>query len=225
MSLRKSTMRTDPRFQKWCKWIDTILDDIQIVYFHRSMYDGLRTLVAKYDQQDKDTLFFAFLQNIFVDSLAMGIRRQSKSDGDSVSLLRLLSELQSAPDLVTREDYYSLWQRQDIMSHAFMARDFALFASQDASHIDPGLVQNDLLDLKNACDAAVHLADRRIAHRDKRGLDYDITLQQLLNALELVVKLAKKYYLLFTAKDMEMCPVPAILPWPRPWIDLYLKGT
>lgn len=218
-------MRTDPRFQKWCKWIDTILDDIQQVYFHRSMYDGLRTLVAKYDQQDKDTLFFAFLQNIFVDSLAMGIRRHIKTDGDSVSLAGLLSELQSAPYLVTREDYYSLWQRQDIMNRAFMARDFALFASQDAPHIDLGLVQNDLRDLKKTCEAAVHLADRRIAHHDKRGLDYDIPLQKLLNALELVVKLAKKYYLLFTAKDMEMCPVPTILPWPRPWIGLYLKGT
>jgi len=223
--MRNDSQFKKKQFKKWCNWINTILDDIQTVYFHRSMYRGLSTLVAKYDQRDKNTLFFAFLQNIFVDSLSMGIRRQIKINKDSISLVRLLSELKEMPSFVTRKDYYDLWQKHDKGIDVFKARTFALFAAQDAHHIDGKIVEKDLLDLHDVCDRAVELADRRVAHRDKRGLEEDMTLQELLEELDFVGELVKKYYLLFTAKDIDLCPVPAELPWPRPWIDLFMKNT
>ncbi|MGO8763236.1 MAG: hypothetical protein ACLP2P_08905 [Desulfobaccales bacterium] len=220
-------MRTDERFQKWSRWIETIMQDIQMVYFHRSMYDGLSELVEKYDQQDKETLFFAFLQNIFVDSLVMGIRRQIKAkDKNSISLAGLLGDIIKSPQLVTRKDYYDLWERHDPISHVFMVQSFSQFVAQDASHIDASLVQNDLDALKNACKSAESIADRRVAHRDKRGLSTDITLQEMVKALDRVGEIARKYYLLFTAADIELYPRVNDLPWPRPWIDLfYEKGT
>jgi hypothetical protein len=199
------------------------MDDIQTVYFHRSMYDGLQKIVDNYEQRDKECLFFAFLQNVFIDSLVMGVRRQIKRDQDSISLVRLLCELIETPEIVTRESYYALWRRIDPDKSSYMARDFSIFAESDAKHIDSSRIKKDLFELQNACNSAVHLADRRVAHKDIRGLDKDVTFEELLASLEVAGKIAKKYYLLFTAQDMELYPIPHILPWPRPWIDLYYK--
>ncbi len=107
-----------------------------------------------------------------------------------------------------------------------MVQTFSQFAAKDVSHIDAILVQNDLEALKNACKSAESLADRRVAHRDKRGLANDITLEELVKALDGVGEIARKYYLLFTTADIELYPRINELPWPRPWIDLfYEKGA
>jgi len=94
--------------------------------FHRSMYDGLQKIVDNYEQRDKECLFFAFLQNVFIDSLVMGVRRQIKRDQDSISLVRLLCELIETPEIVTRESYYALWRRIDPDKSSYMARDFSI---------------------------------------------------------------------------------------------------
>jgi hypothetical protein len=218
-------MRTDQeQYQKWRGWIAIVLDDIQTVYFHRSMYDGLRELIGKYEERDKECLFFAFLQNVFVDSLAMGIRRQIKCDRNSVSLARLLRELMISPQLVTRDGYYALCRTLDPSVPFYaVARDFSLFGETDATYIDARWVEKDLSKLRSICDPAIHLADRYIAHKDKRGLEKDVTLEELIAALDVLGNVAKKYYLLFTATDMELYLQPQVLPWPRPWVDLYYK--
>lgn len=216
-------MRTDPKqYQKWRGWIAVVLGDIQTVYFHRSMYDGLRELVRHYEERDKECLFFAFVQNVFVDSLAMGIRRQIKCDRDSTSLVRLLRELMTSPQLVTRDGYHALCRSLNpSVSFYEVARDFSLFSEPDAAYIDVHRVEKDLSELQGICEPAVHLADRYIAHKDKRGLEKDVTIEELIAALDVVGKVAKKYYLLFTATDMELYLQPQVLPWPRPWVDLY----
>jgi hypothetical protein len=216
-------MNNDERYHKWQRWIISIMDDIQTVYFHRSMYDGLQVIVDKYEQRDKECLFFAFLQNIFIESLVMGVRRQIKKNDDSISLARLLGELINNPEIVTRERFCALWQQTDSNKDYYMARDFSVYAKYDAKHIDSSRIEEDYSELVRACDSAVHLADRRVAHKDKRGLEKDVTFEELLSALEIAGKIVKKYYFLFTAKDMELYLIPQVLPWPRPWIDLYYQ--
>jgi hypothetical protein len=181
------------KVQKWGRWIKIIMDDIQMVYFHRNMYDGLIKLVEKYDQQDKETLFFAFLYNIFVDSLVMGIRRQLKGkDKNSISIARLLEDIKN-------------------------------YAANDAPDINKCDVKKDLAALKDACNSAETLADRRVAHIDKRSLEYDPTLQELIKDLEHVGQVASKYYGLIMKARIELYPRQNVLPWPRPWIDIYYK--
>jgi hypothetical protein len=189
------------------------------------MYDGLRDLVARYDQHDRECLFFAFVQNTYVDSLVMGIRRQIKCDDNCISLARLLRELHDSPQLVTRDDYCALWPAPGPLSRASIGPDFSLFADAGAAHIDAARVDQDLRELNHACGTAVELADRRVAHRDRRGLTKDPTMDELVAALEVAGRIAKKYYLLFTATDVELHPVPTTLPWPRPWLDLAYAMT
>lgn len=46
-------MRTDPRFQKWCRWVDIISLDVQDLYVDRDIFTSVMEIVQKNDQIDK----------------------------------------------------------------------------------------------------------------------------------------------------------------------------
>jgi hypothetical protein len=219
-------MNNDQIYNKWQSWINIIMEDIQTVYFHRSMYDGLKEIVDKYEEADKECLFFSFLQNVYIDSLVMGLRRQIKNGtnkDNSISLVRLLEDIKKHPEVVTRESYYALWDQKHLININFAARAFSEYAEPDENQIDISRVEKDISMITEICKTAEYYADKRVAHRDKGVLKHDVTLEEILSALDSVGATVKKYFQLFTAKDMELYPIPQELPWPRPWIDLYFQ--
>jgi len=203
-------MRTDPRFQKWCDWLKTITDDVQTLYLSRGIFTGVIDIVKKNDRIDKRSMFFGFFINVYVDSVVMGIRRQLKAKQDgSISLAKLLTEIAENPELITRSDYYELFDKPVFLPEVInMMEGFNQFAEPTSDYIDSELVKRDLQSLKEICAAAEEYADRRIAHWDRKAPSLDLTLEDIFKALDSLGGMVQRYYVLFFAASLKIEPVP-----------------
>lgn len=136
----------------------------------------------------------------------MAIRRQIKTNNDSISLSMLLKELIDNPTLVTRTEFVDLYGKGH--GRQFGERDFAAYAEDGQSHISASRVCQDLFNLLNLARNIEEHADRRIAHWDKREPLSELTPKIIFDALDELGNLTRKYYLLLFAADLELSPVP-----------------
>jgi hypothetical protein len=105
-------MRTDPRFEKWCRWLNVITDDVYNLNVDRDIFKNVIDIVKGNERIDKNSAFFGFFIKTYVYSVVMGIRRQLKTDNDSISLFGLLTEIAEHPELITRSHFYSLYDNK-----------------------------------------------------------------------------------------------------------------
>ncbi len=200
-------MRRDQRFQKWCKWLNTIEEDVSRLYFARDVFTKILDIADNNERIDKKSLFFPFFNKIYADSVVMGIRRQLKKDKDSISLVKLLYELSEHPELVTRSDFYELYQTaRSPLHHA--EKIFNRFCEPNAVHINKTSVEDDIKELKELCKIAEEHADRRIAHWDKRPPAAELNLEDMYISVDMLGKLVQRYYLLFFATEVKLHPIP-----------------
>lgn len=219
-------MRTDPRFNKWCFWLQTIERDVSMLLLYRRIFSETKNIVEKNQRIDLNHPFFSFFLITYMDSSVMGIRRQLKNQQDSISLKRLLIEIADNPQLVTRSDHYELYngysERVDSsIIDKLRQQTFDKFALPDSSIIDVDRVRSDLEELKKTCNEAETFADRRVAHWDKREHPVDLNLDTIFRALDALERLIKRYHLLFFAQGIFLTPG---LPSPisdvfrEPWV-------
>jgi hypothetical protein len=217
-------MRTDPRLQKWCNWLKIICDNVQILFLNRDIFSSTIDIIRKNELIDKSSMYFGFYVNMYIDSMVMGIRRQLKTDDESISLAKLLKEIANSPETITRSDFQEHYK--DFHSHLrelYIQQDFDQFANPEASYINAECVNNDLQVLKETCTGVEQYADRRIAHWDKRKPVLDFSEDVVNKALDTVGELMKRYYLLLFAANLELHPVPQYpifhifeVPWIKP---------
>ena len=226
-------MTNSETLAKWRDWIERIRADVDTLYFDRCMFQNVVDIVNANKQLDTQSLFFGFFERIYGDSIVMGIRRQLKDDSDSISLARLLREVKEQPNLVTRSDFYRTYSDRSTrvtesinrvaMDH-IMSETFDRFALSDSPHIDPARIERDIDKLKDACKEAELLADRYIAHWDRRRVPgFTVPFPNIYNAIDALGDMVKKYGLLFLGHELELCPSydPSIFdifnePWSIP---------
>jgi len=202
-------MRTDPCFQKWGGWLKIIKDDVQTLYLSRSIFTGVIDIVKKNQKIDKRSMFFGFFTSIYIDSMVMGIRRQLKIQCDSISLAKLLTEIAEKPTLITRADYYELFDNFTSPAKAAIMEDgFNRFAEPTSLKIDDDRVRKDLLSLKPICKAAEEYADHCVAHWDKKAPSLDLTIEDTFKSLDNLGDLVQRYYGLFFASNLKLEPIP-----------------
>jgi AbiU2 len=214
-------MQTDPRLQKWCSWLQVITGDVQTLYLFRDIFNGTIDIVKSNDQIDKSSIFFGFFFNTYIDSVVMGIRRQTKANNDdSISLAKLLKEMTKNPESITRSYFYSLHHSSNPVRMINMQIGFNQFAKPDSSYIDSELVEQDLHRLKDTCKSVEAYADQRVAHWDKKTMPFDLTLEDIFKALDILGDLVKRYNLLFFATNLKIEPVtgPVFHIFKIPWL-------
>ena len=155
----------DQRFQKWEKWLETIRYEVMDLVRSKHIFWKLGDIVKNNPKIQKPNLFYKFAGDTYFAYGIMGIRRQIKPHRDSISFAGLLREMVETPCVLSRERFVALYER----NAQFEANhDFSEFAREDAEHIDPDIVQQDLDRLKKLGREVEIFADKRIAHYDKQ---------------------------------------------------------
>ena len=180
-------------------------------------------IVKKNEHLDKRSMFFGFFISTYGDSLVMGIRRQVKeTNDDSISLAKLLSEISENPELITRSDFYELYQDADPFLKALhMQKSFDEFADPNSSFINGERVRSDLRKLKEICLKAENYADKKVAHWDKTEPSLDFTLEDIFKALDYLGELIQRYSVLLFAINLDLHPhpqYPVFHIFQEPWI-------
>src|SRR5947208_5067796 len=92
-----ATQRMHDRLSKWVRWLDDISDDILPMWFDEIRWRQLHEMAQDHGHIDGAEDFLGWFDGLYVQSMAVGIRRQAEVKPDSISLARLVTEVRDDP--------------------------------------------------------------------------------------------------------------------------------
>jgi hypothetical protein len=196
------------RRDRLIQWLEVIFSDVQDLLLDDHVFWELQDIVRNNPQfAQASGLFTQWMASTFVQAAAVGVRRQAKSDDDSVSLKRFLLEIRKFPSLVSREHYISLFEGEDACLIEAGHREFDSVAGEGGPYVSGVLVEEQLRELDGVVKDIEHYVDRRIAHYDKRGLARPTpTFADLSSALKTIEKLVILYWQLLKGDAITILP-------------------
>jgi hypothetical protein len=209
------------KLQKWERWIEAIYDDMVSSANSRKIYEETRQIVvANPTLADGSTVFFNCLVRWYVDSAVMGLRRQLKINGESISLAGLLKDISKNPHLLSRTHFLSLDQRQEMQK--YLNRTFDKYAGEGAEHLDSESIKQELQELRERAKRCEAYADKLVAHLDEQPPKDIPTFQELYDTVDFAETRLKKYYCLLKGSSLTSVTPVVQENWKKvfriPWL-------
>ncbi len=217
-------MTDEGRFQRWQQWIEEICDQVAYLFVFRHIYKVVRQIVASNPHLRKEpNIFWWWLDYAYATTMLMGLRRLGDRSKEVISLYRLLDDIRNHPKVLSRERYRrlreSLWKQPNVVSNALVRQTAKMTVSQKANevfdelcghgkpHIDPKVVEEDLKRLDEAMKKVRELADKRLAHYDRKPPQRQPTHKDIDECLDLISEILRKYHRLMKGGDISLMPV------------------
>ena len=196
----------DQKFEKWKRWLaDEIRWEIEELVTNKHIFWKIQKMIDGNPNIQEPCSFNWFIGQTYSDYGVIAVRRQIKSDRQSISFVRLLKEMIMDPGVLSRERFVNMYRRgikkdsaEDIANKVFDR----YFSGGCPDYIDPTAVQQDLDELKKRSCKLEEFADKRVAHHDKRASKTIPTFNELDACVDWLEKLTMKYTLLFEGKDL-----------------------
>jgi len=209
------------KLEKWESWLEIIYQEIVHLAASRQIYTETVKIILSNESLPKKNNFLDFLEEWYVHSIVMGLRRQLKTSGDSISLTGLLRDIVGASCLLSRERFVSLVNK-DGRGKDQPNSVFDKYAGEDAEFIDSQQVCEDLGRFKDIAAKCEEYADRFVAHGDKRGISSVPTYKEPDEAFAFMNELLKKYFLLIRGDTLKTVTPVFQRNWKvifkQPWI-------
>jgi hypothetical protein len=218
-------MTDEERLGRALEWLDIIAAEvIELLINNYVFWEVQKVIRANQKLQQTESIFFEWMGSVFAHSAAVGVRRQAGLRDQSISLCRLLVELQKYPHLVTREYHRNLYRNKSANVQRAASRAYDTYVGQGRTELDPARIQEDIDLLSAASEKIRHYTDRIVAHYDQRGLGKPVpTFHDLSNCLLEMDELVLKYSELMKG-EAKMTLLPTFLyDWKSifriPWIE------
>ncbi len=211
----------DQKLEKWERWLVAIYDEIVHLADSRQVYTETSKVILSNDALPKDNDFFVFLQEWYVHSIVMDLRRQLKTDSDSISLAGFLKDIAGASHLLSRDRFVNMVNK-DGREEQLCNEAFDKYAGEGEDYISSQRVEEDLRKFQDLSDKCEAYADRLIAHHDKRGLSVVPSYQELNDALDFMNELLQKYFCLIRGNTLQSVTPVILNNWKTifnvPWL-------
>lgn len=195
----------DALFTKWEAWIERIYDEIVTLFSYRSYYRGLAEMTQAHGAIPPSS-FFDALGSWYGVTQAMGVRRQTDLSADAVSLAKLLDNMATNPQVMTRERYLTLWGDEGHWQRRGNEQ-YDTYAGAGSAEITSERYQADRDRFLDTARPIKDYVDRLVAHNDQRELDQVPTYVELNAAIDLLEELLNKYMVL-----LKVTSVPSADP-------------
>lgn len=186
-------MNESQRRERLIKWLDVIYKDLEDLLIDNYIFWEVQSIIQtnpKFSQVPG--LFTQWMVFSFQEASAVTVRRQLKTDRNSVSLRRFLEEVLKYPHLVSKEYYMKHFVGVESSRRQDAERYFYLTVGNKNEYIPKEMVERQLKELKDSSEGIEHYVDRRVAHYDQRGLASPAPtfgdLNRCLNSLESIIK-------------------------------------
>jgi len=201
-------------YRRWRRWFETIRNQIHEMALDRYVYREVMAMVDANQNLKVPSIFYDWMQRVYVHDMTIVIRRLVDWDKRTVSLIRLMREIEDHPEVITRRRFvagYRGWLKR--LGH----KDFERFAQRAANQIDPRVIRRHRRELVAAQRRLREFVNRHVAHRSRRPLRRLPTYAELDACLDLLERLAKDYTLLLEQSGLSRV-VPIIqYDWKRPF--------
>jgi AbiU2 len=172
---------------------------------HRRLYREVGAMVEANSAVNVKSAFYDWLRLIYVNDIAMAIRREVDRNPKSISLLQLIDDIARYPDVISRRRWVHGYQKfmKDI-GH----RDFERFAKPGAPRIDGRVIRKDRTALIEAARRVEKFVNTYIAHRNRYPMKRLPTFTELDKSIDFLGRLLQRYTLVVTQGGLtEIVPV------------------
>jgi hypothetical protein len=189
------------KLKKWINWLKIIESEIYDLVVTKDIFWQVQEIIKNNKAIQKPSIFYDYLGDTYISYTLIGLRRQIKKDNQSISFVRLLDEIAKNSEILSRDFFRSLYSSPIITKLPDLPDiDFDKYCGSSADHISREMVENDIKKIKDGAIKCEEIADKRIAHRDKRGLKNLLRFGDVDECIDLIDKLYCKYHLIFTAE-------------------------
>jgi hypothetical protein len=233
----------DEAFQKWTGWIDAIHKDVTDLVIGRHIFWEVQDIIKANPRIQKPSSFYGWLGTTYTAWGPMAVRRQLDMDNRSISLRRLLTEMISMTQGLTRERYVSIYSaklrgpnsppcsRRDCASeggaYALNAaeaecianKSFDTYAGPGNAHIPDTKIKKDLDELTAESERVERFATKKVAHLDEKPPTALPTFDELDACVVLLEKLVLKYEMILkTSAPQSLLPT-----WQYDWKAIFYE--
>jgi hypothetical protein len=204
-------------FDRWRTWLEAIKQDVRRMYVGRTIWRRLVGIVDENEELRARPTFPQWITTNYAAAQSLAIRRQIDKRTDSVSLRRLLIELQARPEVITRDRFarVNCGGSERIAAHLWPP-----LADPSGAHLDAALVRADLDELVTTAATVERFASKRLAHWDVDEWTTPVTYGELHDCVDAVGKLLERYSGLITGMTQGADPIMPV-GWERvfwsPW--------
>lgn len=209
----------DRLHKKWCEWLEEITTHVYNLFHNRAIWREMSEVL----RQHEGGVFLAHYADLYVAGQVMAVRRlaDDRADGPTVSLGRLLGDLERNPAVMNRDRYVSMHTTGEEDDATFWIKQAQTVFDErfgDSNWEFSRTKNHDRLDRLTAASQAISdFADRFIAHLDSRKLAELPTYEDLDMAIHEVGEVLKEITLLLTAASLVDAEPTIQEDWKRPF--------
>ena len=233
------------KLEKWLRWMETIHDEILELVQDANMFWEVQDIIRENPRIQQPNAFYSYLARTYLSHALAGLRRQTKLDKDSISFMRLLSEIAENPEELSRSYFNSRHPSSNgpdldqVVGRAGIEEvgivdssqlktiikmdNFAPYAEASGEHVCPQMVKDDFARLESTAKTHEKFADKRIAHRDKRKPKVIPSFGELDDCIKLLDQTYVKYHFLFHAESMDTLMPTYQYKWKSIFCEPWLK--
>ena len=207
---------TNKTFERWKSWTNKIEADLQNIINYHQIYEYFIKMVNEnllHVQKNDGTIFCSFVRKCYGVHAAAGIRRHVKNEKDSISLMKLLDQLEKSANQFTYEFYLQQFPSEK-GKWKWEKSTFSSF-SDNQQHLSKDIIFSDMDTLKSIAGKVSNYTDRAIAHLDPRGIQEDVTYDDLATAINLFNRTACKYFTLITGAGYTTLKPSILNDWTK----------
>lgn len=213
-------------YRRWRRWFSDIRNQIHTLHHNRRIYRDVTAMIDANPALQVPSAFYTWMRNAYIYDMTMSVRRLVDHDRRTVSFYRLMEDIASHPEVVTRRRFtagYRGWLRDS--GH----RDFERFASPAANRIHRRVIRGHQRELVAAAERLKTYVDKHVAHNDRRPMRRLPTYEELDRCIDLLGRLAKDYTLLL--EQVALVEIEPVIqydwqaPFRVPWIPSTPAGS
>lgn len=201
-------MTEEERRKRLIDWLDVIYKDVQDVLVDDHVFWEVQAIFkTNLRLSNTPSIFNRWMATGFIQSAALGVRRQADKDKKCVSLHRFLMEVKQFPVLLSRDYVIAVYRDSNLpneVAEKLANSDYDRLVGHGLSQPNPDQVQAEIDELLTKTDQIHHYVDRRAAHYDERGVQKAMpTFNDLTECLTMFERVIKKYKILATGTGLR----------------------
>ena len=233
------------KLEKWLKWMETIHDEILALVRDASIFWEVQDMIRENPRIQKPSAFYSYLARTYLSHALAGLRRQTELQKDSISFVRLLTEIAEHPEELSRNYFKSCQPSSNgpdldqVVGKATLEAvgitdssqlktiikmdDFDQYADTSGAYVCPQMVKEDRARLESVVKTHREYADKRIAHWDKREPKVIPTFEELDDCIKLLDQMYVKYHFLFHAESIDTLMPTYQYEWKNIFCEPWLR--
>jgi AbiU2 len=212
-------MTNDELYNELNSELDVIYDEVSSLRVDQHIFWELQEIIRANPTINVASEFYLWMGRAYAASMSAAIRRQVDERRDTVSFVRFLRRLARQPGVITRERYKSL---STTAPEDYMDADFDRLVGIGTDTISSTEIQKEIEGLISKADVLKKYTDSIIAHCGKTRPTIIPTFRDVDEAIEVLEKLLKRYFVLFRAIGLSGALPAIVYDWKAifrvPWI-------